>query len=94
MALPIMLPEDLYARVAEQAAQQGKTPDELVRAVTEAYLQAAPSEMLVYDDVPGYDPALDPLAPFTGKYLATVTDLSLHHDEYLAQEASDPHAGE
>lgn len=94
MAQPIMLPESLYARVVAQAAQQGKTPDEFIRTATEAYLQEMHAETLVYEDVPGYDPALDPLAPFTGKYQALVIDLSARHDEYLAEAASDPHADE
>jgi len=91
MAQPIMFPEDLYARIAAQAAKQGKSPEEWVQMLAEDYLQTQP-EPLTYENVPGYDPALDPLAPFAGKYLARVTDLSARHDAYIAEEASDTHA--
>jgi hypothetical protein len=93
MARPIVLPDNLYQRIHDLAASQGQTPDQLMAFLAEAYVLEHPAP-LDYGDIPGYDPAQDPLAPFVGKGIALVPDLTLRHDFYLAEEASDPHDNE
>ncbi len=87
------IPDDLFARVAALAAQRGQSPADVIAAATEASI-AAHMPSAVAEDVPGYDPALDPLARFAGTYTATDPDVTLRHDAYLAEDSAQAHAGE
>lgn len=58
----ITVPEDLYARLAAEAARAGLTLDDLL----EALLAERSHESTHIEVVEGYDPATDPLARFAG----------------------------
>ncbi len=91
MAHPVSIPDDLYAQVAELAAQRGETPEEVIQAATEAWVQAQHTASKK-EVVPGYDPSMDPLAPFAGAFELISPDSLDRHDLYIGQEAMDPHA--
>jgi hypothetical protein len=71
MSQTIILPDDLYARLASVATQQGKTADDIVNTLVEQYVEEVQPPTNPPDDdenIEGYDPAADPLAPFIGAF--------------------------
>jgi hypothetical protein len=80
------LPADIHARLAEIAAAQGQTPDEL--AVEMVRVDLANAET---DEVPTYNPDDDPPAEFAGAIHLEIPDLGFNHDKYLAQEHGEDH---
>jgi hypothetical protein len=60
----IIIPADLYARLAAYAAKQGQTPDEVIIELATEIVESESAD----EEVPGYDPADDPLAPFIGAF--------------------------
>ena len=97
MAHNIDIPDELYQHAMALAKQRGQTAEEVIIHAAESVLQAEEAQPTVATttiDVPGYDPALDPLAPFAGKYTASVPDLTVRHDAYLAEAYEDTHADE
>jgi hypothetical protein len=73
MAHVIHIPDELYQHATTLAKQRGQTAEEVIIHAAKSALQVEEAQPIAANatiDVPGYDPALDPLAPFAGKYTA------------------------
>lgn len=77
--LTILVPDDLLARLQEQAAREGKTP-EAVAAETLARVLPGPEED-------------DPLLKWIGAFESDVPDAAERHDEYLGRAIYDEMTG-
>lgn len=85
MSHALNVPDELYSKFAEYAAERGQTADELLlaymRGLVEISQSGRASEAIVITE--------DPLAPFIGAFTFGVGDLAENHDQYLAQSPAD-----
>lgn len=89
MKYTIDLPETMADRLRRYASERQQTPEEAITSLVERDLRAAERQEQQNEDgqtaeVPA---GVNPLAEFFGRYTADVPDITIRHDDYIAEEA-------
>lgn len=93
MKYTIDLSENAAERLHRYASERQQTPEEAITTLVERDLRASdiPEQQSGGGHAPEIPIGVNPLAEFFGRYAADVPDITVRHDEYLAEEALATH---
>jgi hypothetical protein len=97
----IELPDHIYRAIERYAAKRGQSPEAVIlewgkaiEAEVEAQAQAGAAPSTSFDPSRIDNPQFDPWSGMHRAFTANPADLTVRHDEYLAEEYADTHSTE